>query len=156
MSSMPGIWQLVLLYISGVHVSGVFGNTFDLYQIIKCENPQFDPKIIGWFYGCYCGPGGAGTPVDPIDKCCQQHDQCYQQMESSDGCGMYWPLLSSVSYSCASQKAICQDSQPCKHAQCQCDTQLAHCLNGITTPSKRAQCKDYFRSQKPGLSWLTH
>ncbi|GFW66195.1 phospholipase A(2) [Trichonephila clavipes] len=28
-------------------------------------------------YGNYCGLGGSGIPVDPIDECCQIHDLCY-------------------------------------------------------------------------------
>ncbi|XP_042899592.1 phospholipase A2 isoform X1 [Parasteatoda tepidariorum] len=34
-------------------------------------------------YGNYCGLGGSGTPVDPLDGCCQSHDLCYEEVELS-------------------------------------------------------------------------
>ncbi len=30
-------------------------------------------------YGCYCGPGGWGSPADSADACCMRHDKCYDQ-----------------------------------------------------------------------------
>lgn len=32
-------------------------------------------------YGNWCGPGhgGPGAPIDPVDRVCQLHDQCYDQ-----------------------------------------------------------------------------
>ncbi|GFY50606.1 phospholipase A(2) [Trichonephila inaurata madagascariensis] len=28
-------------------------------------------------YGNWCGYGGQGKPIDPIDECCRVHDNCY-------------------------------------------------------------------------------
>jgi hypothetical protein len=35
----------------------------------------YDPCI----YGNYCGPGcsGPGDPIDSVDSCCKEHDDCY-------------------------------------------------------------------------------
>jgi hypothetical protein len=33
--------------------------------------------LLGRPHGNYCGPGGAGAPVDLTDAACQTHDACY-------------------------------------------------------------------------------
>ena len=33
-------------------------------------------------YGCFCGFGGSGKPIDSIDTCCQEHDECYAKLET--------------------------------------------------------------------------
>eukprot|EP00057_Strongylocentrotus_purpuratus_P005500 XP_003731110.2 PREDICTED: phospholipase A2 AP-PLA2-I-like [Strongylocentrotus purpuratus] len=37
-------------------------------------------------YGCYCGFGGDGVPLDDTDRCCQTHDDCYSVVQNSDMC----------------------------------------------------------------------
>lgn len=41
-------------------------------------------------YGCWCGPGGSGKPVDKTDSCCYAHDKCYDVIIASKRCSPYF------------------------------------------------------------------
>ncbi|OQV21184.1 putative Acidic phospholipase A2 3 [Hypsibius exemplaris] len=142
-------------------IGGASGSTADLYKIVTCINPKFDPSVIGMFYGCYCGPGGQGTPVDDIDKCCKVHDDCYQTFEIQRSCQWYWPVLTTVSFVCnvnSTEPIKCRDENLCRKTQCNCDAAFSQCLHKLnaTTPATRPKCPDWSRNNKFDLSWLLH
>ncbi|XP_056273945.1 phospholipase A2-like [Pseudoliparis swirei] len=59
-------------------------------RMILCVMPDSWPALDYADYGCYCGKGGSGTPVDDLDRCCKVHDDCYRQSMQHDAC---WPIL---------------------------------------------------------------
>lgn len=52
----------------------------DFGVLIFCKTKTNPFKYNG--YGCYCGFGGQGKPVDGLDRCCQVHDSCYEWLET--------------------------------------------------------------------------
>ncbi|KAH9489850.1 hypothetical protein Btru_037293 [Bulinus truncatus] len=75
-------------------------------------------------YGCYCGIGGRGTPMDAVDRCCQRHDNCYTNTD----CQMTHSVT--YSYSCNGCSCQCRDLPGCKRQACLCDVEFGRCLAG--------------------------
>ncbi|XP_030273878.1 phospholipase A2-like [Sparus aurata] len=101
-----------------------FGN------MIWCVQPGVIPFKYN-NYGCYCGLGGAGTPVDEVDQCCKVHDDCYTAKMKNHQCRGFSRLLFFVyyQYSCAGGQPTCSATNDyCQAAACECDRAAALCF----------------------------
>lgn len=60
--------------------SATLGHIYPLLSAQPVNQLQGTPAI-PCVYGRWCGPGcsGPGAPVDDVDQCCQEHDQCYSR-----------------------------------------------------------------------------
>ncbi|XP_048412230.1 phospholipase A2-like [Stegostoma tigrinum] len=77
--------------------------------MIKCAVPNSRPVFDYSDYGCYCGFGGTGSPVDELDRCCQIHDNCYGTASKIKECRPIYdnPYFKLYKYSCSSSTITC-------------------------------------------------
>ncbi|XP_011671613.1 phospholipase A2 AP-PLA2-I [Strongylocentrotus purpuratus] len=94
-------------------------------------------------YGCYCGFGGQGVPLDDTDRCCQTHDDCYSVVQNSDMCRSsnqaYTITYNYNALQCGTYRAqiVCSDASSydadykytdCAMAMCACDKAGSECF----------------------------
>ncbi|KAM6052030.1 PREDICTED: phospholipase A2 [Chlamydotis macqueenii] len=102
-----------------------------LRSMIKCTLPDSYPLLEFGDYGCYCGLGGSGTPVDELDRCCQAHDHCYSQAEKLDSCRFLIdnPYTEWYSFTCSNKQITCEKkNDDCEMFICNCDRTAAMCF----------------------------
>ncbi|CAB1439238.1 unnamed protein product, partial [Pleuronectes platessa] len=102
-------------------------------NMIMCTLPGRWPIRDYTDYGCYCGKGGSGTPVDELDRCCQVHDNCYGEAELHDECLPIFdnPYMEWYTWSCdeASKTLTCaKNNDACEMFICECDRKAAECF----------------------------
>ncbi|NWX71509.1 PA21B Phospholipase, partial [Alca torda] len=104
---------------------------WELRSMLKCTIPGSHPLLDFADYGCYCGLGGKGTPVDELDRCCQVHDNCYSQANKLDSCRFLIdnPYTKLYSFSCSSGQITCHSTNnECEMFICNCDRTAAMCF----------------------------
>ncbi|KAL4609604.1 phospholipase A2-like, partial [Arapaima gigas] len=102
-------------------------------NMIICVMPDSWPMLDYADYGCFCGLGGSGTPVDELDRCCQVHDRCYKSAKQLDACRAIvdTPYFEIYSYTCnkESKTITCKsNNNECEKFICECDRKAAMCF----------------------------
>ncbi|XP_064531452.1 phospholipase A2 isoform X1 [Pseudopipra pipra] len=123
---------LFLLSVGAASADDVSPRAMWLFRkLIKCTLPDSHPLLDFNGYGCYCGLGGSGTPVDELDRCCQVHDNCYGEAKKLDSCRFLLdnPYTKSYKYSCSSGEITCSSkNDECSSFICNCDRTAAMCF----------------------------
>ncbi|KAJ8039044.1 Phospholipase A2, major isoenzyme [Holothuria leucospilota] len=115
-------------------------DVYQFGQMIECLTPRSAYSDYNG-YGCWCGTGGSGTPLDGTDRCCRTHDRCYDSLQNSGACGsrnLYWESYSYSRNNCDTQSAFisCGSGDSCEVGLCQCDKTAAECFRGETFNSE--------------------
>ncbi|EDO40742.1 predicted protein, partial [Nematostella vectensis] len=85
-------------------------------------------------YGCWCGLGGNGSPLDETDECCYIHDKCYDDIIARSTCGYSFQVyFRDYKHSCTRCEPL--SSYPsddyyreCRVDLCKCDSEAAKCF----------------------------
>ncbi|XP_053305764.1 phospholipase A2, minor isoenzyme-like [Spea bombifrons] len=116
-------------------LSGVSSSLLEFLGMLKCMIPDNEPLLDYNNYGCYCGFLGSGTPVDELDRCCYNHDNCYGEYQTVGGCKstLQYPYMNFYSYTCVDKEVTCKNANnPCEMFICECDRTAAICFSQAT------------------------
>nr|XP_058946395.1 phospholipase A2 A2-actitoxin-Cgg2a-like [Pocillopora verrucosa] len=141
-SNLIFLWPILLGFIARVESdpSGGGGNdnitkrNVINFGILVYKFTERNPKdFIG--YGCWCGIGGEGKPVDDLDGCCKAHDKCYDEIMQSEDCPFEKAVyLMSYSVTGDGEKTKCNRPSSymmygkCRSLLCKCDLIAARCF----------------------------
>nr|XP_001500967.2 phospholipase A2-like [Equus caballus] len=124
---------LAVLLTVGTGESGISPRAvWQFRSMIQCTIPNSKPYLEYNDYGCYCGLGGSGTPVDELDACCRVHDNCYTKAKELSSCRFLVdnPYTESYKFSCSGTEVTCSDkNNACEAFICNCDRSAAICFS---------------------------
>lgn len=139
-----------LLTFLGTYLVMVVGTQAGILQfglMVNCLTKRL-PFTSYAFYGCHCGIGGSGWPVDEIDWCCRIHDCCYDLLLGK-GCS---PLFQNYDASCINETITCDDEdlEGCANRSCECDRAASYCFQQFNDRYSVMHNKNYYRENCSG------
>ena len=122
--------NLLIAYIRLIFLFAIVdSNYFQFGNMLRCFHQNMQPMDYA-DYGCYCGPGGQGRPVDDTDWCWAMHDKCWEEVYEDPECtGFTGPHLITYNWGCSSTKIHCYDGPyTCDRKTCECDRIATECF----------------------------
>ncbi|KAM7099936.1 group IID secretory phospholipase A2 [Molossus nigricans] len=135
-----------LLVLAGV--TPIQGGFLNLSKMVKQVTKK--TSLMYWSYGCHCGIGGKGLPLDATDWCCHAHDCCYHHLQLHN---CRWQM-DHYSYNFSQGTVECSDKGSwCEQQLCACDKEVAYCLlRNLGTYNKKLRLVRFSRSRCKGHS----
>uniref|UniRef100_A0A915AVB3 Phospholipase A2 n=2 Tax=Parascaris univalens TaxID=6257 RepID=A0A915AVB3_PARUN len=146
----------IILMISNMYLlvlstrNGSLKALWNLEEMCKCKLDY--SALVYVNYGCWCGIGGAGEPIDGIDRCCMLHDKCYDAAIDKRECfDVPFEYIDDYSWNCVNKEPICRDDMNvCKSALCLCDKAVVDCWAQFAKPAFKRKCN----RTKPSLQGI--
>ncbi|CAJ0604849.1 unnamed protein product [Cylicocyclus nassatus] len=96
--------SLVYVVVPQHHAAAQFALR-DINSLTECVVGYSARRLYG--YGCWCRTDGLGTPIDAVDSCCFNLDQCYGRAVSSGICNPGERYSRSYKWNCVNKQAVC-------------------------------------------------
>ncbi|XP_065711444.2 phospholipase A2, membrane associated-like [Patagioenas fasciata] len=143
----PRMKNLLFAVLLACGLAPACGSVLELERMIQATTGRSALLTYSW-YGCFCGIGGRGTPVDPTDLCCHAHDCCYRKLRE----GTFSPLITPYHFNVTDGDIVCGTEQSwCKRETCLCDRVVALCF-ASALPSYNNSYRFYFKLKCRGSS----
>ncbi|CAF0889736.1 unnamed protein product [Adineta ricciae] len=143
---LPVLLLACLLQINATPAPGPTSQGRNLIQFGNMINKILGTNALNYNgYGCWCGFGGKGEPVDGTDACCKAHDECYDEVIAS-GSGLFScsPYVSFYGWDVDPKSLLpyCKDTPgSCAHRVCECDRIVTECYKrNSDTFNKSLKC----------------
>ncbi|CCD65525.1 Phospholipase A2 [Caenorhabditis elegans] len=131
---------LVLLLALPAIVSSSCNILYQLDDMSYCRIGQ--PFDAYRYYGCSCSGISPNKPIDGIDRCCQVHNDCYNELLLTKKCqNSNSPYFCLYKWECVYQQPACNNESKCTQSVCQCDEQFINCLAKYPYPTFSKKCQ---------------